>query len=238
MPPAPEPPAPEPPELGPAAPGPRGPRPSAPELLCLHAVRLLGFADVGPVAARFGLDRADVGELLLDFQAVGWVTRSAFAGTAGWSLTESGRREDERRLAAELDAAGARPALEAALTAFEPLNARLQDAVTRWQIRPLPGDPLAANDHSDFRWDDRALQSMASVGLALDHLGGTLAARLTRFDGYGRRFRAALDRVRGGERRWVDGLGIDSCHIVWMQLHEDLLSTLGIPRGAQIHPNG
>jgi len=32
-------------------------------------------------------------------------------------------------------------------------------------------------------------------------------------------------------RRWVDAIGIDSCHTVWFQLHEDLLATLGIPRG-------
>jgi hypothetical protein len=30
----------------------------------------------------------------------------------------------------------------------------------------------------------------------------------------------------------VAGTGIDSCHVVWMELHEDLISTLGIQRSA------
>jgi hypothetical protein len=28
-----------------------------------------------------------------------------------------------------------------------------------------------------------------------------------------------------------DGVGEDSCHLVWIQLHEDLLATLGLERG-------
>jgi hypothetical protein len=45
---------------------------------------------------------------------------------------------------------------------------------------------------------------------------------------------AALPSGRGlrqGGSRWVDGVGIDSCHLVWMQLHEDLLATLGLNCG-------
>ena len=81
--------------------------PSTPELLTLHAVRLRGMADDAEVAARFELDRSVSDELLLDFEAYGWVTRVDFAGTGGWTLTTAGRREDERRLADELAAVGA-----------------------------------------------------------------------------------------------------------------------------------
>ena len=31
--------------------------------------------------------------------------------------------------------------------------------------------------------------------------------------------------------RLVAALVGDSCHIVWMRFHEDLLATLGLPRG-------
>ncbi len=55
-------------------------------LLVLHAVRLLGFADEGRVAARFALDRGEVFESLEDFEAFGWVQRSRFAGTGGWLM--------------------------------------------------------------------------------------------------------------------------------------------------------
>lgn len=114
---------------------------------------------------------------------------------------------------------------------FPPLNARFQEAVTRWQVRPLPGDPLATNDHTDFRWDDRVIESLRSVGRQLVPLDTDLVNALARFTGYADRYNAAVARVTRGENRWVDGLGIDSCHVVWMQLHEDLLASLGMDRG-------
>jgi hypothetical protein len=42
-----------------------------------------------------------------------------------------------------------------------------------------------------------------------------------------------LRRVDRGERRWVDAPRIDSCHTVWFELHEDLLASLGLERGAK-----
>ena len=68
------------------------------ELLALHAVRLKGMATAAAAAARFGMDRHEVGELLDDFAAYGWVRHVEFAGDGGWSLTDAGRVEDEQRL--------------------------------------------------------------------------------------------------------------------------------------------
>ncbi|MBB2747056.1 UNVERIFIED_ORG: hypothetical protein FHR35_006935 [Microbispora rosea subsp. rosea] len=56
-------------------------RDSAPDLLVLHAVRVLGFADTPEVAQRYGLDTAQAEGLLRDFEARGWAGHSAFAGT-------------------------------------------------------------------------------------------------------------------------------------------------------------
>lgn len=209
---------------------------SHPITLTLHAVRLLGFAGTHQIASRFGLDRSDVEENLLDFEAQGWVTRSEFAGSEGWSLTHRGRAENERRLAAELDACGARATVVGVHSRFLPLNGRFQEAVTQWQVRPRPGDPMATNDHTDFRWDDRVIESLRSVGRRLVPLGAELVDALARFGGYAERYNAAIARVTRGEIRWVDGLGIESCHVVWMQLHEDLLASLGLDRGDERYP--
>jgi hypothetical protein len=198
--------------------------------LTLHAVRLLGFAEAHRIASRFSLDRGEVEEQLLDFEAHGWVTRSEFAGHHGWSLTDRGRAQNEGLLASELDGAGARTTVADVHGRFLPLNARFQEAVTRWQVRPLPGEPMAANDHTDFRWDDRVIESLQSLGRRLIPLQAQLSSALARFGGYSDRYNAALARVAHGENRWVDGVGIDSCHVVWMQLHEDLLATLGLDR--------
>jgi hypothetical protein len=203
---------------------------SDPELLALHAVRLLGMADEGEVAARFALDPTIAADLLLDFQAVGWVTRVGFAETTGWTLTGAGQQENQRRLADELSATGSRPAVEAAYQEFLPQNGRLLRAATDWQLRPSPTDPLAANDHADPAWDQRVLAELSGLNEDLRGIVRPLGDQLTRFAGYDVRFAAALERVRRGDLTWVNRPEVDSCHTVWMQLHEDLLATLGLER--------
>jgi hypothetical protein len=203
---------------------------SDPELLVLHAVRILGMADENEIAARFHLDPAVANELLLDFQAVGWVSRVEFAGTGGWTLTTAGLMENQRRLADELATTDSRSIVEAGYRAFLPHNDRLLRAATDWQLRPSRSDPLAANDHSDPAWDQRVLDALAVLSEDLRGICSTLSSRLARFRGYDERFAAALNRVRQGDRGWVNRPKVDSCHTVWMQLHEDLLATLGRER--------
>jgi len=204
---------------------------STPDLLVLHAVRTTGMADDVAVSRRSGIDQDTVSELLQDYEAYGWVTRVEFAGTGGWTLTDRGRDEDSRRLAEELDRAGARPVVERAYQAFEWLNGRLVKTCTDWQLRPNQDDRLAANDHGDPEWDARVLDELSMLARELTQLVGDLAGALARFGGYDERFSAAVSRAQAGERQWVAGVGVASCHAVWMELHEDLLSTLGIPRG-------
>ncbi|QKG19868.1 transcriptional regulator [Actinomadura verrucosospora] len=206
--------------------------PSAPEDLALHGVRVLGFSTTSRVASRYRLDVDTVQEALLDFEARGWVRNSSFAGDSGWSLTDAGRAENERRLAGELDRAGARDAVTDVHAAFVPLNRRFGAACTDWQIRPTRLDPMAFNDHTDWAWDERVLRTLASVGRSFTELCGRLTDRLARFDGYADRYSSALRKVDLGQRTWVDGHDRDSCHILWIQFHEDLLATLGIERGS------
>ncbi|WP_324277252.1 hypothetical protein [Blastococcus brunescens] len=202
------------------------------ELLAIHAVRVLGFADTAAVARRFELDHAQTGEHLLDAEANGWVTHTAFAGTAGWSLTDRGRRESERQLAAELARTGRAEQVRDAHDAFLPLNGRVLQACTDWQLRPAPGNRLSPNDHTDPAWDDDVLAVLEAVNEDLAPLVERLALILTRFGGYDSRFSAALTRARSGETGWVDRTDVDSCHRVWFELHEDLVATLGIDRRA------
>jgi hypothetical protein len=206
---------------------------SVPDDLVLHGPRVLGFASPGRIADRFGLDRDEVEDRLLEFAARGWVVHTRFADSGGWSLTEAGRIEDERRMAAELELTGAREHVVEAHTRFLPLNKRFGKVCTDWQLRPTRTEPLAANDHTDWRWDERVLRALATLGRDLAAVTDPPARCLQRLDGYSDRYLAALARVDHGERRWVDSPEVDSCHTVWIQLHEDLLATLGIARGAE-----
>ncbi|GAA0936633.1 hypothetical protein GCM10009554_24300 [Kribbella koreensis] len=197
----------------------------------LHAVRLKGFGDEVAVAGRFGLEVDVAAEFLLDSQAFGWVAWSEFAGSRGWSLTEAGRAENARQLAAELDQVGGRAAIQQAYSDFLPLNGRLQQACTDWQLRPTASDALAFNDHTDLDWDRRVVDELGALGDSLRKISEQIGAVLERLDGYDDRFAAALSRVRAGDGSWVDRTGADSCHTVWFELHEDLIATLGLTRG-------
>jgi hypothetical protein len=204
--------------------------PSRPEDLALHGVRVLGSPTTERVAARYRLDVEAVDEQLMDFEAVGWCRQIHFAGSSGWSLTEAGRLENERRMAAELDRADARGLVVDVHDAFIPLNERFGQACTDWQIRPTRVDALAFNDHTDWRWDERALSRLSSLGTALTGLCERLTDRLARFGGYAPLYAAALARAEAGQSGWVDASDRDSLHLVWIQFHEDLLATLGIER--------
>ena len=202
------------------------------QLLALHAVRVSGFADTPVIARRFRLDPTETAEILRDAKTHGWVAHTSFAGLEGWSLTGPGRTENERQLATELALTGRADQIREIYRAFLPLNARLQQACTNWQLRPTPGDRLAANNHTDTAWDTGVLAELASINRALAPLARRLDDVLIRFTGYDARFAAALHRAQAGEHEWIDRTDIDSCHRVWFELHEDLIATLGIDRGA------
>ena len=204
---------------------------STTDLLVLHAVRLRGLSTAAEAAARYGLNSMRAEELLLDHQAYGWVSWSEFASMGGWSLTERGRTENERELRLELDSIlGARATVTAVHDDFVPLNVRLQQASTDWQVRPRPGQPLAMNEHRDADWDGRIITEFGRLSVALAPLVSRLGSVLARFRGYDDRFGMALRRAVAGDGSALTGVDHDSCHAVWFELHEDLLATLGLSR--------
>ena len=196
-------------------------------------MRILGFAETAVVADRFDLDAAETVEALRDAEANGWTTHTTFGDTEGWSLTERGREENERRLTSELADIRGEDEVRDVYREFLPLNARVLRACTDWQLKPATGDRLAPNDHTDTTWDAGVLRELTPIDRALPLLIGRLGNLLTRFHGYDERFSAALTRAQAGEPAFVDRTDIDSCHRVWFQLHEDLIATLRIDRRAQ-----
>jgi hypothetical protein len=56
-----------------------------------------------------------------------------------------------------------------------------------------------------------------------------LTHRLSRFDCYSDRMESAIRQVMAGNNSYVAD-GLDSYHTIRFQLHEDLLTTLGISR--------
>ena len=94
-------------------------------------------------------------------------------------------------------------------------------------------DEQVVNDHADPDHDAAVIARLGEADAVVQPVCAELAGLLERFDGYGRRFTEALDRVRAGEVEWFTKPMIDSYHTVWFELHENLLATLGIERARE-----
>lgn len=200
--------------------------------LALHGVRVLGYASATKVAALYDLAADSTTEHLLDAEAHGWVRQLSFGGTGGWSVTESGREHGERLLAEELDQAGSRGEIREAHAAFRYLNRDLGQVMTQWQLRPTREDALAPNDHRDAGYDDAVVRRLARVVDQTRPITDQLARALDRLGVHQPRIDHALRRIENLENAWVDSPTLPSLNIVWIQLHEDLLATLNLPRGS------
>ncbi|PBC67377.1 hypothetical protein BX265_7969 [Streptomyces sp. TLI_235] len=203
------------------------PHRTSPDLLVLHTLRCTGFAELARVAAAAGLPEADAESELIDLAVAGLVTRISGA-FGGWGPTEAGREADAERIAAELASAGIRPAVEQAYERFLVLNPELLDLCTAWQTRPVDG-AMALNDHADSAYDTLVLARLTDLDRRAAEVCAELSAALERFGRYRHRLADALARAQTGELAAVTET-TDSYHAVWFQLHEDLLTTLGIPR--------
>ena len=205
--------------------------PSDPRLLVLHGLRLKGVVPLDGLAEAAGLPVAEV-ERVLDALAADGLVVLRTGALAGWSLTAAGRRELERLLAAEVDAAGAREAVTGAYRRFRALNAGVLDACSRWQVRDVDGRPVR-NDHTDASYDATVVADLSRLQRAAEPVVDELAAALDRYRPYGPRLRHAAARVASGDGEWFTTPIMPSYHTVWFELHEDLLATLGLDRTSE-----
>jgi hypothetical protein len=199
----------------------------------LHALRVKGFAETDVLAEVTRLDDVTVVRALEAFADEGLVKRRQGVEVSGWTLTPQGRAEHEKRLAEELDQAGARAEVERRYVEFTRLNAPVLQVCTDWQLR----DGIV-NDHRDRPYDAEVVDRLVDLHERAQPVLAGLAGALPRFTGYRDRLQAAVDRVRAGEREWFDKPLIDSFHSVWFELHEDLLATLGLERAAETGREG
>lgn len=210
------------------------PHASDPRLLALHGLRLKGFAEAASVAAFADLPEGDVVEHLRRAASEGHAVHREGRLT-GWTLTPAGRAENERVLAEEIDAVGARDAVHSAYRRFLGLNAEMLSVCTRWQVREVDGAQVL-NDHADPAYDEAVVADLAALDRAVQPICAELGRALERFGTYGPRFTHALAKIRAGQHEWFTKPIIESYHTVWFELHEDLLATLGIDRASEVSP--
>lgn len=191
---------------------------------CMTALRIKGFAKPELLAEVLGASPEDVTTIIADLVA----TDLASETRLGAKLTDAGKADEAAQLAAER-AAIAPDAMQAAFDGFNALNGPFKALITDWQTREVDGE-AQPNDHSDAAYDSAVMDRLKALDADTRALCGTLAALSPRMAQYGPRFARALDKIKGGEPRYVAAPLIDSYHTVWFELHEDLITLSGRTR--------
>lgn len=182
----------------------------------LHALKVRGLADEPSLCEITGYDEAAVQQAiaaLLEVESI----RARKGRVGGYALTADGR-ERHAALHAEAtdDALTARA--EEAYGKFLPLNGVFKQLCTDWQLS-----------------EDERDQVVEKLGEIHDELApnlNRLGQDIPRFDRYGARLDANLERIRAGEAERFLKPMTGSYHDVWMELHADLLLAAGRERGA------
>ncbi len=198
---------------------------SDPRFLVLHALRVKGFAKVAVLAELTGLSHDAVEEHLRAFQHEELALfREA---RALWQLSPTGRAYHAEALAEDVDSR-LRVELQRPYTDFLHLNEAFKELCGEWQLKD--GSP---NDHTDATYDKAVIARLAETDGAAQPVCDAFAVVMARYSPYGPRLREAAAKVQGGDHQLFTGVMCGSYHDVWMELHEDLILTLGIDRAKE-----
>lgn len=174
----------------------------------LHEVRLRGMVQASENNELRAL--VDAGYVVQRGNA-SVITPTGREAHATWARLPAGSEEE----------AAARRAYERFLV----FDREVKQLTTDWQLASAGARP---DGYGEEEWKiiDRLTAVDERAGPVLNELGRAIP----RFSGYRSRLRQARTKLEDGERQWLSGLSCDSYHTVWWQLHEDLLSALGISR--------
>jgi hypothetical protein len=180
----------------------------------LHDLRLRGFRPAKGGSAEEELTNAGMVLVRGPNLALAPAGREAHAA---WARLASG--SDDEALA------------KATYERFLVFNVEFLRICTDWQLKP-GNQP---NDHSDAAYDFKILERLDRLDERAAALIEPLGKAVPRFAGYRGRLTDALDKI-SEDRVWLASPRCDSYHTVWMQLHEDLLSAVGVNRADEAQP--
>ena len=193
--------------------------------LVLHALRVKGFVRVEAIGDLLDRPVASIAPALDALSAAGL---AAFREPrALWQLTPIGKEAHAAALAADLVGAPVHE-LKAAYPDDLGLNDAFKSLCGDWQLRD--GGP---NDHTDPVYDASIVERLLELDAGAQLVCAAFGAALDRFTPYGPRLAAVAGRVGSGERSLFTGVLCGSYHDIWMELHEDLIITLGIDRAKE-----
>ena len=200
--------------------------PSDPFFCTFHALRIQGFAKAEVIAEVADLPLTIVDEHLSALAQREWVMfREA---RQLWQLTPIGREEHRISLTEDVGNSHLSVELRAPYGDFLTINERFKALCGDWQLRE--GQP---NDHTDDAYDNDVRLRLLALNDDAAPVVTSMGAVLARLAPYGPRLARTCQRVLEGETNMFTGVMCGSYHDVWMELHEDLILTLGIDRAAE-----
>ncbi len=203
-----------------------GTRPTADAIV--RALLIKGFATVELLAPAVLATPDELGPVLDTMTADGLV------GDAGGmlQLTDDGKALGNEMIAADRELWGVDDA-SAALDAFLPLDHRMKEVVTAWQMSEVDGEPVL-NDHSDEDYDAAVLADFTSVHQDAVAWLEPLRSGLSRLVDYSSRLHRAATLVADGDHMFIASPRVDSYHSIWFELHEDLILLAGRTRADEV----
>jgi pyruvate,orthophosphate dikinase len=167
---------------------------------------------------------------LLDGAVAGGMVE--ISGGCNFRLTADGKLQAGELMVADRERWGVDNA-GAALDGFVPLDHRMKDTVTAWQMKEVDSQSVL-NDHGDPDYDAGVLARLGSLHDDMVIWLTGLSAGLGRLDAYRVRLERALALARGGDQRYVASPRVESYHSVWFELHEDLIRLSGRKRAEEM----
>jgi hypothetical protein len=194
-------------------------------LLSLHALAVKSAGSADSVALLLGCAPEEVEQALEAAAADGHT-----AGAKGtFMVTPAGRSWLDARYPDAFAAFRQDASVQAAAARFERMNRDLLALLSDWQSVPM-GAERVPNTHADGDYDRRILDRLGDLHERAAKVLDQLAGAEPRLKQYARRLDDAYDQALAGKNEFVSGVRVDSYHVVWHELHEDLLRMLGHER--------
>lgn len=201
---------------------------SDPRFRSFHALRIKGFAKADVVAEIAALPLPEVEGHLADLQKQELALfREA---RALWQLTPAGKEAHKAELAKDVTDE-VKAGIHQHYDRFLEFNVAFKALCGDWQL--IDGDGSKPNDHSDAAYDQRIIDRLLGFDKEARPVVAAIGMVHERMAPYAPRLGGSLERLLAGETKMFTGVMCNSYHDVWMELHEDLILSLGIDRAAE-----
>ena len=199
------------------------------DVTALHALRVCGLASTARLADHMRTPPAETETVLRGCESEGLV-RYRDGRVSGWQLTDAGRQRHDAQLGSARSEPGWQEPVSLGYAQFLERNRELKEICTAWQMRTLTDGSTVINDHEDASYDREIIDRLTSHDRRCEPMFDHLSAGLSRFRDYHGRLDEALDRLAAGDAAAFATPMSASYHCIWMELHQDLLLTLGRER--------